>query len=324
MKYISVFIPTFNGEKYLEESLNSIYSQKLPTGYGLEVLLTDSGSFDNTLRIVDKYRNKLVFNQIPNSEFSHSQTRMKAAKRAKGEFMVFVTQDATPIDNNWLRNLIEPFFLSDKVGIVFGRQVPRPNAAGTIKREVTGAFMALSGSAESILVHRHLSLVDNQPTAPVNTFFSDVNSAVKRKLLVDTVPFRNISYAEDQALAKDMLSRGYLKAYAPLAAVWHSNEYSSKEYMKRKFDEYIGLRESTDFNLKIGIRSVILGWIKPTLKDWQFILKDRDYSLKSKIVWSVRSPLYNYYSKLGFYLAFKHFNDRNKRAELSLDANNRR
>jgi rhamnosyltransferase len=323
MKYVTVFIPTFNGEKYIEESLRSILGQELPNDYKLEVLLTDSGSSDQTLRIIDRYKDRITINQIPNSEFSHSQTRMSAALRAKGEFIVFLTQDATPINKHWLKNLIEPFYMSDKIGIVFGKQVPRPNAVATIKREVATAFMSLTSSPESILVHRHLSLIDSKPIAPLNTFFSDVNSAVRKDILINEVPFRKVSYAEDQSLAEDMLTRGYLKAYSTLAAVWHSNEFTPKEYMKRKFDEYIGLKESTQFNLQIGLRSVLLGWIKPTLLDFRFILKDIEYSKKSKLLWFIKSPLYNIYGKLGYYLACKHFNNPEKRSRISLESINR-
>ena len=35
-------------------------------------------------------------------------------------------------------------------------------------------------------------------------FFSDVNSAVRKSLLVGDVPFKNVKYAEDQSLAEDM------------------------------------------------------------------------------------------------------------------------
>ena len=323
MKYVTVFIPTFNGAKYIEESLESILGQDLPGGYKLEILLTDSGSTDQTLKLIEKYRDRITINKIPNSEFSHSQTRMSAALKAKGEFIVFLTQDATPINKHWLKNLIEPFYISEKIGIVFGKQAPRPNAIATIKREVTNAFLSLTSSSENILLQRHLSLIDEAPIAPINTFFSDVNSAVRKDILVNKVPFRNVSYAEDQALAEDMLKRGYLKAYAPLAAVWHSNEFTAREYMQRKFDEYTGLKESTHFNLKIGFRSVLLGWIKPTVLDLRFILKDKEYSKKSKFLWSVKAPLYNIYGKLGYYLGCKYFNDPMKRSQTSLESTNR-
>lgn len=49
---ISVCIATYNGEKYLEEQLNSILSQ---LRVGDELVLSDDGSTDETVQIINKY-----------------------------------------------------------------------------------------------------------------------------------------------------------------------------------------------------------------------------------------------------------------------------
>lgn len=317
-KYVSVFIPTYNGEKYLKECIDSILSQQLPDGYELELLVIDSGSRDKSVDILKSFGNKLRLLEIPNSEFSHGGTRDKAARLAKGEFILFLSQDATPKHDRWLINMLEPFFLSDRVGCVFGRQVPRPDAAATIKREVATVFGGL-GAHDAIVLHRHKSLVDNSETNPLNTFFSDVNSAARRDLLVGEVPFRHVNYAEDQALAEDMQNKGYIKAYSPQGAVWHSNEYTFRQYLDRKFDEYTGLQESVGFHLRPSLRSVCFGWIRPTLADWKFIRHDGEYTLWSKVVWLLKSPLYNMAGKLGMYRALKHYRDEKLRDKYSLE-----
>lgn len=318
-KYISVFIPTYNGEKYLSECLEAILHQELPDGYKLEVLVTDSGSKDSSVEILSKYAGKIHFDQIPNSEFGHGKTRQRAAEKAKGEFMLFLSQDATPSHYRWLINMIEPFFIDEKVGCVFGRQHARPDAVPTIKREVNGVFGAIC-SDDSVVIHRANSLVDQKETNPVNTFFSDVNSAARRELLVGKIPFRDLPYAEDQALAEDMQKHGYLKAYAPLGSVWHSNEYTSKEFQKRKFDEYIGLQESVNYVLKPSVKSLLLGWIRPTITDMKFIRRDNDYRKRLKLKYALSAPLYNFYAGLGKYQAAKYINDPARRQQISLEA----
>ncbi len=321
-KYISVFIPTFNGEKYLGECIEAIINQELPAGYKLELLITDSGSRDKTLDIINIYKQHVRFKQIPNAEFGHGKTRQQAALEARGEFILFLSQDATPAHYRWIINMIEPFFISDRVGCVFGRQHARPDAAATIKREVNGVFGGV-GAPDALILHRDTSLVDRQPTNPTNTFFSDVNSAVRRNLLVGTIPFRDLRYAEDQALAEDMQKHGYLKAYAPLGEVWHSNEYTVHEYYKRKFDEYIGLQESINMPMKASLRSLLLGWIRPTIADYKFIRRDRDYSAKSKLLWFLKSPLYNISMQRGKYAAIIHYNNPEARKKISLEAGRR-
>jgi rhamnosyltransferase len=322
-KFISVFIPTFNGEKYIQELINGVLDQELPLGYKLEFIIIDSGSKDTTVNIIkENYLDKLNFLEITNSEFGHGKTRQRAAEMAKGEFILFLSQDASPHNRRWLINMLEPFFMSDKVGCVFGRQIPRPDAAATIKREVSSVFGGL-GALDSLVVYRYESLIDNKNTGSLNTFFSDVNSAVRRNLLVTTVPFRDVQYAEDQALAEDMQKAGYLKAYAPLGAVWHSNEYTVREYYHRKFDEYIGLQESTGLTATPSLRSLLLGWIRPTILDYKFIRHDREYGAKSKLLWYLRSPSYNFALQLGKYHAFRHIHNSALRRKKSLEAGRR-
>jgi rhamnosyltransferase len=321
-RFITVFIPTYNGAGNIAETIDAVLNQELPPGYELEFLIIDSGSSDNTLDIIDGYSHKVWLEQIPNSEFSHGGTRSKAAHMAKGEFILFLTQDATPTNYRWVINMIEPFFISEKVGCVLGRQVPRPNAAPTIKREISSVFGPL-GAADSIVIHRNKSLVDGKKLNSSNNFFSDVNSAARRDLLIGDVPFRNVNYAEDQSLAEDMQKKGYLKVYAPLGEVWHSNDYTAPQYFHRKFDEYVGLHESTGYNLIASKRSLLLGWIRPTLADWRFIIKDQDYGFKSKLVWFTETPFYNIGLKAGQYFAAKSLKNPKVREKYSLEKKNR-
>ncbi|HEV7454688.1 MAG TPA: glycosyltransferase family 2 protein [Candidatus Saccharimonadales bacterium] len=321
-KYISVFIPVFNGDKYLAECLEAILHQHLPEGYDLELIVIDSGSKDSSMDILRQYQDRITLLEIPNSEFGHGKTRQRAAEMARGEFILFLSQDATPAHYDWLINMIEPFFASDKIGCVFGRQTPRRDATPTIKREVATAFAGL-GAPDSLVLHRSKSLVDNHKINSLNTFFSDVNSAVRRSLLVGKIPFRDLKYAEDQALAEDMQKNGYIKAYTPVGEVWHSNEYDARSYYKRKFDEYIGLQESVKTTFTASRKNLLLGWIRPTIADYKFLLKDPDYGPRTKLKWLLRTPFYNIGGVAGKYYAIKHLNNPEARKKASLEAGRR-
>lgn len=321
-KTVSVFIPTYNGEKYISQCIDAVLSQKLPKNYRLELLVTDSGSTDSTVDIVKGYGKKIRFEQIPNSEFGHGKTRAQAAQNASGEFILFLTQDATPANDRWLINMIEPFFVSERVGCVFGRQIPRAFSVPTIKREVASVFGGL-GTGDTIVIYRYKSLVDGSKTNELNAFFSDANSAVRRELVLSSVPFRDLPYSEDQALAEDMQKKGYFKAYSPLGSVWHSNEYTAKEYYHRKFDEYIGLQESIDYKINPSLKTLTLGWIKPTMKDISFTLKDPEYNIRAKIKFAIGSVLYNIAEKAGRYQAGKHYANYEMRKKISLEYRNK-
>ena len=54
-KLISVIVPIYNGEKYIEECLESIINQ---TYKNLQIILIDDGSKDKSGKICDEYAKK--------------------------------------------------------------------------------------------------------------------------------------------------------------------------------------------------------------------------------------------------------------------------
>ena len=58
---VSVIIPVYNSEKYLEECLESIINQTYPN---IEIIAVDDGSEDSSLDILEQYSNKIdVYSQ---------------------------------------------------------------------------------------------------------------------------------------------------------------------------------------------------------------------------------------------------------------------
>lgn len=283
---VTIAVPLFNGEEFLEELLTAVFAQKTALKY--EVLIIDSGSSDRSLDIIVQFP-KIRLHQINNKEFGHGKTRNLAVGLAKGDFVVFLTQDAVPSHDQWLDYMIEPFSLNDKIGCVFGRQIPRPHCFVSLKREVDAVFKPLA-DAGSISIQRKDKLTTD--LGITNNFLSDVNSAV-RKSIHQKVPFQDLNYAEDQALGIDMLEAGYLKAYAPLGSVNHSHDYPLKKYYKRKFDEYIGLRKSTGYVAQVSARQLVTGTVRDTLLDYVYLIRDKDFTLTEKIHDFVLAPFYN-------------------------------
>ena len=54
---ISIITISFNSEKTIEETIRSVVSQNYAN---LEYVIIDGGSTDSTLKIVEKYRNKIA------------------------------------------------------------------------------------------------------------------------------------------------------------------------------------------------------------------------------------------------------------------------
>ena len=86
---VSIIIPVYNAEKYLEATLRSAIAQ---TWEHKEIILVDDGSADNSLMIAKSYECSFikVYNQ-PNS--GASAARNKGLSEAKGDFIQFLDAD---------------------------------------------------------------------------------------------------------------------------------------------------------------------------------------------------------------------------------------
>src|SRR3990172_5950605 len=123
MTDISVIIPTLNASRYLEDLLESLNNQNVKAK---EILIVDSESEDKTQEIARVFGAKTI--KIERKFFNHGGTRNFAANQAKGDILIFITQDALPEDRFFIQNLTA--LLSDAhIAAAFGRQKPRPDAA---------------------------------------------------------------------------------------------------------------------------------------------------------------------------------------------------
>lgn len=104
MKKISVIIPVYNAEKYLENCVESVMKQ---TYKNIEIILINDGSTDGTLNRIKELAEKdnrvqVISRQNKGTLF----TRLEGAKIATGEYVVYIDSDDY-IDANLLSRLIE-------------------------------------------------------------------------------------------------------------------------------------------------------------------------------------------------------------------------
>lgn len=285
----TVVILTYNGEQHLEEILNAVHAQRY--GGTFETLVIDSGSTDSTLDIIAK--NPWVrLHQIPNSEFGHGKTRNLGAHLAKGRYVVYLTHDATPASDRWLHEITAPFDISERIVAVIGSQVPRADAFPLLRYDVKNTFASFGPMHGTTLFYDD-DFIQDEGVRNAVTFYSDVNSAARRSVLTGEIPYRDVSYAEDQLLGRDVIDAGYIKAYAPRAVVWHSNEMTILEYDDRMFEETQGLREvGIDVALP-SIPTVAKLVVGGVLRDAVRLVRDREVTTKRKLHGLLVNPAYH-------------------------------
>jgi rhamnosyltransferase len=295
----TVVVLTYNAKPWIEEQLKAVLNQKAP--FEFEILIIDSGSTDGTLEVVKRTRG-VRLHEIPNSEFGHGKTRNLAAELGRGEIIVYLTHDAVPATKNWLEEMVRPFGLSDKVVCAYGKQIPRGDCCPTVKRDVIGVFAGFGPDHFTPIQQANPHITD-QASLDAISFFSDVNSAVRRDLLLGQIPYQDLDYSEDYALGRDVIRAGLMKAYAPLGAVVHSHSYAPMKYFRRMYDEMMGMKKATGQTLDTPVWFHIAWTVKATLKDWRFILRDPSYRARTKLKYLAQAPAYNAFRRVAIRLA---------------------
>ena len=106
MTKVSVIIPAYNEENYIENCLRSLEKQ---TFKDFEIIVVDDGSTDKTKSMLERFKEVMV---LVGKHAGPGASRNIGAKKAKGEVLVFVDADMT-FDKEYLENLIEPL-VNDK------------------------------------------------------------------------------------------------------------------------------------------------------------------------------------------------------------------
>jgi rhamnosyltransferase len=224
---ISIIIPTYNAENYIEKQLKRLHSQNLNGINNYEIIVIDSSSTDKTPEIAKRFK-KVKFIRIDKKDFDHGGTRTFAGKTARGDILIYLTQDAIPYNKNTIRNIVEPFLVEEKIGAAYGKQIPFENT------NIFGKHLRYFNYGNKGYVK---SYEDKYKFGVKATFLSNSFSAYRKNVLekINWFP-KKLLFGEDQIAGAKILKEGYKIAYVPEAIVIHSHSYSILEDFKRYFD----------------------------------------------------------------------------------------
>lgn len=220
---ISIIIPTYNAAKCLPPLLESLEAQTIKE---YELIVVDSSSEDNTVDIARSHNANVII--IQRSDFRHGATRTLATQEARGDIIIYVTQDVQLCDEHAIENIIKPFSEDGQITAVFGRQLPYPDAS------VFAQHLRLFNYPDTSYVRK---LSDREQYGIKTVFFSNSFSAYRKPTLQEIEYFRNkVIFGEDTCAVADMLLKGHKIAYAADARVFHSHNYTICGDFRRYFD----------------------------------------------------------------------------------------
>jgi len=112
---ISVIVPLYNCEKYIEQCIDSIFLQSYKN---LEVFCIDNESTDQSFNIIKKLKAEkypqLIIDSAPNIyPFCWEEARDKALEMASGDYCLIMASDDY-LENNFIKSYVEIFSKAPK------------------------------------------------------------------------------------------------------------------------------------------------------------------------------------------------------------------
>ena len=221
MMRVSIIIPTYNASPYLTQLIPALREQTI----AYELIIIDSSSTDSTVAQLKPIANKIL--TIPQSQFDHGGTRTIAAKAASGEILIFLTQDALPVDCYSFENLLKAFE-SPHVAVAYGRQLAYEQT------NIFGKHLRAFNYGDT----SYIRTLENKEKYGMKTIFlSDSFAAYRKKAMQEVEYFKdNLIAGEDNHITAKLLLAGYSIAYHADAQVYHSHSYSPYVEFQRYFD----------------------------------------------------------------------------------------
>ena len=194
-KTISVIVPVYNTELYLEECLESLIRQSLTD---IEIILVNDGSTDKSATICQLYAKKdkrIKYIEIENAGVSNA--RNIGIKNATSEWITFVDSDDW-VSQDYCKILAS--YINDKVGVIIGRTVSVENNIvfddffkGKDKQYFT------TNEEKNIL---YTSIINDSPKIRKYPHLATCSAKLFRKRILDN---NNIKYCDDLKYYEDAL-----------------------------------------------------------------------------------------------------------------------
>ncbi len=293
---VSILLVTKNGARYLVEVLDGIGHQRGRFRVE-EIIAVDSGSRDGSVEILRAAGAQVM--TIPAAAFGHGKTRNLAASYAHGDYLVFLTQDATPARADWLENLLAPLVADPLVVGAYSRHTPRPNCHPMEWRRIVQEEP--TGLPDS----RINSRVDNPDydRNPAFFYFFANTSSVIRRATWRNIPWPEVEFGEDQLWAKQVLEAGYKTAYCADSVVYHSHSYGPWANFRRHFDHFAALHQEAGQPPPSSLAACLSAPIQTARADLAFWIRKQGQT-KTQVLsrWALPALSWHLAARLGIWL----------------------
>lgn len=223
-KLASIVVLNYNGEKFIEPCLSSVFKSNYPN---FEVILVDNGSTDNSIKIArEKFgkdpRLRIILNH---KNLGFAEGNNVGIGVSKGDYIVLLSND-TKVHPNWLKELIGVIESNEKIGAAQPKLLlmHKPNYINSI-----GVYIDFFSNP---FRRNFPGEKDRRQYENIIEVFmgAAIALALRRDVLEEVGVFDEdfFIYAEDLDLCWRIWLAGYKVVYVPKAVVYHKGAATIK------------------------------------------------------------------------------------------------
>ena len=279
---LSIVITTRNSLGVIERLIEILLDQEIDST--LEVIFMDNNSTDDTVDYLKKIpfaRKRII--HVPEGEFSHSRTRMRAAELAKGKKIAFFTDDIIPLGGHFLANLVLPLEEGNASASYGVFQIDEKNA-DPIDAYIHNEWHRDIGDTSGPVSQQEWDQASPEEKRRWSNF-DNCASCIDRAVLLK-VGFPDVPYGEDMFFAKRMILNGFRIAISRQARFFHWHRMSFGYVLKRMcIDQHLSKDEFQIFYIRSKFRAVV-AIIKRSIHRTLIALFKLKIPFKDKLYWS--------------------------------------
>jgi glycosyltransferase involved in cell wall biosynthesis len=115
---VSIITISFNSERFIEQTIKSVLDQDYSA---IEYIIVDGGSTDNTLNIIDKYKDG-ISKVLSEPDQGISDAMNKGIRLSSGQIIGIIHSDDYYADGTVVGKVVEAFGESEQINVVYGIQ----------------------------------------------------------------------------------------------------------------------------------------------------------------------------------------------------------
>lgn len=250
---VDAVIPAYKPGHDLRELVEKLLDQTVRLGR-IIIINTDREYFDEKEYLIAP---AVEVVHITRHEFDHAGTRDMGLRMSDADYVLFMTMDAIPKDNYLVEKLLSGFRRADNIAVSYARQLPKKdcNRIEQITREFN--YPAQSRVQTS----------DDIKELGIKAYFcSDVCA------MYDTSIYRSLGgfkapaiFNEDMVYAAGALDAGYAVSYCADALVYHSHNYTVRQYYRRNFDLGVSQADHPEIFERFNVKGTGMQLVRKSL-----------------------------------------------------------